>query len=420
MSTFRTIVIDFVVVISLNLFCLSAYATTQIQFWTMQLSPYHDDYVLDLIEQFEQKNPDIKIKWVDVPWKEMEKKVLAAIAANTAPDVVNLNPQFSSKLAEYKALANPEDYLTPVQIERYVPAIWQANKYQQRSFAIPWYLSTTVTIYNQTILDLAEVEVPTTHAQLLNAAIKIKDKLAKYAYFPAMDGSRALEDMITMGAPLLNATHNGAGFNNAKGKAFFEFYRNLYQQGLVPKNVLTEGHHKAVELFQSGELAFITTGMQFLNTIKMNAPALYQTIGVAPQLSGASQKYNVATMNLAVPQRSQHKKLAFDFAQFVTNPDNQLALAKRIPLLPSTLISYEHPMFSKYQDDSPLIDKARVISAQQVLKGEVLVSPLPKYNKLRNSFIRNLQQAMVGQKTTDEALSDITKIWQVLLGGNNE
>ncbi|UTA48296.1 sugar ABC transporter substrate-binding protein [Simiduia sp. 21SJ11W-1] len=386
----------------------------QIQFWTMQLSPFHDDYVQAVIREFEQENPEISVKWVDVPWKEMEKKMLASVAAGTAPDVVNLNPQFAAKLAEFGALADPEQYLTQAEVAAYLPNIWRANRFQGQAFALPWYLSTTITIYNRALLDEAYVSVPESFAELLTVSQKVREKTGKYAYFPAMDGSRPLENMVAMGVPLLSENGAAVGFNNARGEAFFQFYRDLYQQGLIPKNVLTEGHHKAVDLFQSGEVALITTGMQFLQSIKTNAPGLYAQVGVAPQLKAPESLANVAVMNVAVPAISKHKVAAFRFARFVTNHENQMALARRIPLLPSTVESYSDPFFAMPENPS-LVDQARAISARQVLAGGVLVPPLPKYSKLKTSFVYNLQSAMVGKRPVAEALADTARTWTLFL-----
>nr|WP_081475739.1 sugar ABC transporter substrate-binding protein [Microbulbifer agarilyticus] len=386
---------------------------TQIQFWTMQLSPFHDDYVMGMIDAFEQRHPDVQVKWVDVPWKEMEKKMLASVAAGTAPDVVNLNPQFSAKLAEFGALANPEHYLSEQEIAAYLPNIWKANRFQGETFAIPWYLSTTITIYNRALLDQAGVAVPEDFSGLLDAAQVLQRKLGKYAYFPAMDGSRPLENLAASGVPLL-ADDGSIGFDSPGGKAFFRFNRDMYQQGLIPKNVLTEGHHKAVDLFQSGQVALITTGMQFLQTIRTNAPELYANVDVAPQLKHPASKSNVAVMNLAVPNMSSEKEAAFAFATFVTSHENQMALARRIPLLPSTAESFQDTFFS-LPDNPTVVERARALSAQQVLDGAVLVPPLPKYSKLKTSFVFNLQSAMVGHLTVDQALERTSETWSLFL-----
>ena len=82
---------------------------TEVEFWTMQLSPKFDDYFDALITEFETANPDIAVNWVDVPWADMETKILAAVSANNAPDVVNLNPNFASQLATQGAWLTLDD-----------------------------------------------------------------------------------------------------------------------------------------------------------------------------------------------------------------------------------------------------------------------------------------------------------------------
>ncbi|WP_237068028.1 ABC transporter substrate-binding protein [Microbulbifer guangxiensis] len=402
------------------LFSACVSAATQIQFWTMQLSPFHDEYVNGLIAEFERQNPDVRVKWVDVPWKEMEKKVLASVAARTAPDLVNLNPQFAAKLAQYGALADPERFLAPEEIDAYLPNIWQANRFRGQSFAIPWYLSTTVTIFNRELLEAAGAKVPSDHIELLDTAKRIRTVLDKYAYFPAMDGSHPMESLVAMGVPLVDAGQSAVGFDNEAGEAFFRYYRDLYQQGLIPRNVLTEGHRKAVDLFQSGEVAMITTGMQFLNNIRINSPDLFEKIGIAPQLKVAGAPFNVAVMNLAVPALSKNKEAAFRFATFVTNHENQMALAHRVPLMPSTAESYRDPFFSELDPEPGIIDRARLLSARQILEGGVLVPPLPNYSKLKTSFVYNLQSAMLGRLTVDEALDETVETWALFLGGSDE
>jgi putative chitobiose transport system substrate-binding protein len=120
-------------------------------------------------------------------------------------------------------------------------------------------------------------------------------------------------------------------------------------------------------------------------------------------------------MNLAVPTASTQPALAFAFAQFVTNADNQLALVRRVPLLPSTRASYDDALFQQASGDA-LLDQARTISVRQVFEGAVLVPPLRHYNKLRSSFVRQLQSAMVGRSSAQGAVQEVCRLWAPLLG----
>jgi putative chitobiose transport system substrate-binding protein len=386
-----------------------------LEFWTMQLSPQLDGYMNGLIARYEAAHPGTTVKWVDLPWAEMERKVLTAIAAGQAPDVVNLNPQFAAKLAEFGALAEPERFLSAQQVGAYLSAAWAGNRLDGKTFALPWYLTTNLTLYRKGLLaDAGLAAPPRSHAELLAAAPKLATR-GRYAYFPALDGSHPLETLVAMGAPLLDA-RGCPGFENAAGAAAFGFYRELYQQRLVPRNVVTEGHRKAVELFVAGEVAMVSTGMQFLNFIKTSNAALYADVDVAPPLAGPGVPPNLAVMNLAVPQASKQPAAAFEFAAFVSNADNQLAFAKAVPVLPSTRASYADPFLSTTPASADLTDRARALSAAIAQHGQVLVPPMRAYSKLRNSYAIQLQSQMLGRQPAAQALKKTTQQWASLLG----
>ena len=85
----------------------------EVEFWTMQLQPKFTDYFDQLIADFEAANPDVDVVWVDVPWADMQSKILTAVSAGTAPDVVNLNPDFASQLASRNAWLHLDERLHP-------------------------------------------------------------------------------------------------------------------------------------------------------------------------------------------------------------------------------------------------------------------------------------------------------------------
>jgi putative chitobiose transport system substrate-binding protein len=138
--------------------------------WTMQLAPFHNDYVQGLLARYEAQRPGVRVKWVDVAWAEMERKMLASLAAGTAPDVVNLNPQFSARLAELGALEDPRRHLSDEQVGNFLPAAWRANQLSGVPFALPWYLSTTVNLVRLDLLKQAGVATPATFDELPAAA----------------------------------------------------------------------------------------------------------------------------------------------------------------------------------------------------------------------------------------------------------
>jgi putative chitobiose transport system substrate-binding protein len=380
----------------------------------MQLQPEFTSYFQGLISTFESQNPGIKVKWVDVPWAAMESKILTAVSAKTPPDVVNLNPDFAAQLAGRNAWLDLDAKVSPEVRSSYLPNIWQASTLNGKSFGIPWYLTTRVTIYNTDLLKQASIsKPPATYQELAQAARQIHDKTGKYAFFTTFvpqDSGEVLESLVQMGVNLVDKQEKAA-FNTAEGRAGFQYWVDLYQQGLLPKECLTQGHRHAIDLYQSGETAFLASGAEFLKTIANNAPQVAKSSTIAPQITGNTGKKNVAVMNVVIPRSSKNPDAALKFALFVTNDDNQLAFAKAANVLPSTVRALSNSYFREVTANASTAEKARIISAQEMQKAQVLTPKMKDFKLLQRSIYENLQAAMLGQKTVDQAVADAAKQW---------
>ena len=389
----------------------------EVEFWTMQLQPKFTDYFNNIISEFEAENPDIKINWVDVPWEAMQNKILAAVQSKTAPDVVNLNPDFASQLAGRNAWLNLDEKITPESRETYLPNIWKASTLNGNSFGFPWYLTSRIAIYNQDLFKQAGLDNPPTNfEELAEAAKTIKEKTGKYAFFVTAvpsDSGELMEAMVQMGVKLVD-DQGKAAFNSAEGKKAFTYWSDLFKNDLIPREVLTEGHRRGIDLYQSGEIALLTSSPQFLNNIETNAPDVAKASAPAPQITGDTGKINVAVMNLVIPKDSDQPDAALKFAQFVTNPANQLQFAKEANVIPSTKESLTDPYFSEAPADAKPADQGRIVSAQQMENAEVLIPTLKDIKQLQKILYENLQATMLDQKSVDQALTDAEQAWNQL------
>ena len=389
-----------------------------IQFWTMQLQPQFTPYFTELIGNFKTANPDITVKWEDVPWDAMQSKILTSISAKTAPDVVNLNPNFASQLAGKNAWLDLSSKVSPDIQKQYLPKIWQANTLNDLSFGIPWYLTTRVTIYNQDLLKKAGITAPpATYEELAKVAKTIKDKTGKYAFFITFspgDSGEVLESMVQMGVKLVDE-QGKAAFDTPEGLAAFKYWVDLYQQGLLPPEVLTQGHRHGVELYQSGSTALLSSGAEFLKTIEKNAPTIAKASAAAPQITGKTGKKNVAVMNLVIPRDSKRADEALKFALFVTNADNQLAFTQQGGTLPSNIEAIERYIAKLDKESSgSSVEQVRKVSASQLKEAEVLIPPMKNFNQLQKLIYENLQAAMLKQKTVEQAVKESAEAWNAL------
>ena len=391
----------------------------ELQFWTIQLSPKFDPLIRSMLKEWEQRHPGISVRWTDLPFGSVERKLLAAVFARRAPDVVNLNPLFSANLASKGGLLPLQQRLSPKVRSSYLPRLLKAAEQDGELYALPWYLTARITLANEHLLKQAGYTRPPQHWEEVPAYAKaMKQRTGRYALFVTVvpDGSaELLESMVQMGVQLLDAQHR-ARFNSPEGRRAFAFWTDLYRDGLLPREVVSQGFRRAIELYQSGELAQLASGAEFLGTIETNAPKVAALTAPYPPLTGADGAANVAVMNLAVSRQSRRPKLAVDLASFITNPTNQLRFARAARVLPSSspaLNELELELEDAMSDanGSSLVGEARLLSAETLQRARVLVPADPGIKRLQAIIYGQLQRAMLGQLSSDEALVEAEKHW---------
>lgn len=371
-----------------------------LEFWTMQLKPTFTDYIEGVIADFEKENPNIKIDWLDVPAADLDKKILSAVSTDSAPDVVNLNPTFASQLAQLDALVNMEEAVADEDKDKYVKGAWEANRIKDITFAIPWYLSTEVTLNNKQIFEEAGLDIknpPSTFEEAREASEIIKEKTGKYGYFPSLDLSLVLQHMVVNGAELTNEDGTKAAFNSKEGLEMFEYFTELYKEELIPKEALTGDQRETIDMYQAGQVAFFA-GSQFISQIKENAPDIYKNTVPSEAITGNSGKKTMSVQNVVVPKQTKHEKAAVQFALFLTNAENQLEFSKLTPILPSSLEALEDPYFTEAPEGAEASDLVRITSAAQLEDAELLVPPMENYDELRQSMYDAISESMLGDR----------------------
>lgn len=395
----------------------------QLEVWTLQLSPGFDPYLNELVEQWETRNPDVPVRWTDIPWGAVEQKLLAAVFARTAPDVVNLNPKFAAKLASRGGLLNLDGHVSPDERERYLEGAWQASTGPMGTFGIPWYLTSRITLVNGELLEAAGYRQPPARWQDLPAfAEAVKQATGRHALFVSVvpeDSAEILESFVQMGVQLLDEQKRAA-FNTPAGRHAFTFWTDLYRNGFLPREVVSQGHRRAVELYQSGDVALLSTSAAALDSIRTNAPAVAARTRVAPPLTGPDGSANVAVMNLVVPQQSDQPEEAVDFALFLTNSANQYDFAKASGTLPSAreaMVALKQDVLQVRKRLDPEDEAgAQALSAQEASLGaleraRVLVPADPEIKQLQAVIYQHLQQAMLGQLSAEEAVEAAAAAW---------
>jgi putative chitobiose transport system substrate-binding protein len=335
-------------------------------FWTLQLRDFAP-LIQSWINTYEATHPNQHIRWVDLPFNEGEKRALTAMLSPNVPDVINLNPAFSSTLAERNVLATfPESML-----QGYAPALMNALRSTRtgHAYALPWYTTTKLHFYNSHLLTEAQARQLATGAPPdANTLAHLKQQGA-YGVFPLVSaGGNALK--------ALQQLHPSYATKDEVTQAVQGVLKPValgIHQGWIPKDVITGQYSGALELYMAGRLGILEAGSSALNTLKNNAPTVYAHTRLLPSLPNGVKDVGVrdaSPMVLVVPAKSKHPAESMAFARFITQTRFQLQLSEKAPVLPSTTAG----LASFYKQPSTTIEAAalkesayRVLSAKRIL-----------------------------------------------------
>ena len=370
--------------------------------WTIQLKAPAGRFMDENIEAFKNRHPEIDIVWVDIPIAEAQKRTLASILSGNPPDLINLNPDFSSLLAQKGVL----EYFGEDEVEEFHPELIDKLRYNGNILALPFYATSPVTIFKKKTLDNCfnnDYPVVNSYEDIYSISAELKQCTGK----PSIVLNLNENDTF---AKILNK-YDISSFKEEKEFQSFlhivKMFDDMYKKGYLPKDTLTLNHREMVEQYMARNAAFVVAGSNFIKMIKENAPDVYAESEITNQLSAPDGKYDVGLMNFVIPKRAKNKDLAREFALQLTNKENQLKFAKLTNTLPANL----EVLFDDYFIECPeeIIEKARCVGASQL---NSLVKEDFGYNNkkaINDTLNKSLEEVLLHNKISEDKLQNKLK-----------
>lgn len=361
----------------------------EVVFWTLQMRDF-TPYMEKVIKEFETQNPEVKINWVDIPFSEGEKRTLASILSDNPPDLVNLNPDFSTLLAKKGTLLEISDD----DLAQFTPSLVKSMQYNGKNYFIPWYATSALTFYNKT-----KGAPLKTYNEIFELCHNGKKNLIMFN-FAENDSMLKLLNKYGINSP--------ENINSQQAINLYQTLQEAYASGCFPKESLTQTHRESLEKFMAGETRYFEGGSNFLNLIKENAPQTFGKTALANQLTGETGKYNFSMMNFIIPLKSRHQNEALQFALFLTNEENQLELAKLTNVLATNEKALNNDFYKDKNGD--IFATARRLSAEQLKN----IQPQPFYPNRKEiiTLINNAtQKILLKQDSIENVLNKLKSDW---------
>jgi putative chitobiose transport system substrate-binding protein len=316
---------------------------TQIEFWTLALQPTFTGFIQGLIDKYQAQHPDIEIVLQDLPWDGIQDKFLTATAGGNPPDVVNIWSQLAITYAGKGALLDLEANATAAQKSIYLDAAYDSARLGNSVYAFPWYATPNISVYNKELLTRGGLsKPPATYDEAFAIAIDFRAKTGAFILTPPS----MFHVFYNYGIPMVSADKKKATFNTPETIALVTRLRDLGLAGALNTEPGSwDNWDNDRQLYAAEKLAMVVGGPQTVTRLKDESPAILTKTGVNSAVMGPANISGEAIMNLVVSRRSKHPTEAIDFANFITNDENQLAFCHEVSIFPTTKRAAADPFF---------------------------------------------------------------------------
>ena len=380
----------------------------------MKQAGYQESDIEGITAEFEEKNPDIDVQTEYVSYEALHDKIVTAAASKSgAYDVVLIDCIWPAEFASAGFVLDVTDKVSDEMRKDIWPGALEAATYQGKLYGMPWLNDVLYLYYNEEVLNAAGyTEPPKTWTELQEMGQAAVDKgLVKYPfieYFKQEEGLTIAYAyyLAAFGGKFFDE-NNMPAFNSPEGLAALQFMVDGMNNGMYNPASLESTYEEVRRTFSQGESLFSVNWTYQLNL--SNDPAESQIVGKSKLAVMPGEAETSATINggmaLSIPADSKHPDAAWKYIEYLSSPEVQKRYAKNA--LPIWISTFTDPEIVALQPE--LLE----VSADQYKY--IVNRPLvPFYSETSKIMSRELQAALTGGKSPEQALADaeaeITKI----------
>ncbi|WP_028991851.1 ABC transporter substrate-binding protein [Thermoanaerobacter thermocopriae] len=358
-----------------------------------------------LIEAFEKKYPNIKVKFQELPNSTDDQHnsyVTALSAGDSSIDVLAMDIIWTPEFAAADWLLPLDDKFTEEMREKFLPGPVEAVTYNGHVWAVPRFTDAGVLYYRKDIIDTP----PKTWDELIQMS---KENVGKGGtkYGIVFQGNQyeglvcdALELIGSNGGSVLEG--DKVTINTPQAVAGLQYLIDLVK--IAPPGVTTYQEEEARNVFQQGEAIFMRNWPYAWSLVNGDDSPIKGKVGIAPIPKGKNGQAGTPVLggwNLGINKYSKHPEEAWKFIEFVTSEEGQKITALEGGNLPT--------IKSLYQDEEVLAKNpywADFYNAFITAKPRP-VSPF--YPQMSDSMQINFHKALTGEITAQQAIQNIEK-----------
>ncbi len=306
-----------------------------IDFWVWG-GDFQKQYKKVVIDEFEKKHPNIKVKIMN---DEGTEKLITYIAGGKAPDVAILDRFLVGSFAAKGSLEDLTPYAQTDKISAsdYYPGVWAEANYNGKLYALPWGTDDRAMYYNKTLMKEAGLD-PDKPPQTIQELDQMAEKMFKKAtngkyeqvgFIPWMNQGFFYTQAWNWGGKWeQNGELTPNDPQNVKALQWMADYTKKYGLNNINDFFKTMGQ-TGMNPFWTGKVGFVFDGNWILNDLPKVKPKFEWGVAPMPSADGYPQTTWSGGFSFVMPKGAKHPKEAWELIKFIAGYDGTLLWAKR-------------------------------------------------------------------------------------------
>jgi multiple sugar transport system substrate-binding protein len=409
-------------------------------------------FALDKIKNDFTTQTGINVEMENLAYDQLNARLATSFVSGTPDaDVVTVDQMWTGQYSDSGWIIPLDDYISrdaDTNIQDFIPEVlYSLNTWRGRMVTLPIAAYGQGVVYRKDVFEANSIEAPPT--DVANAAGWTWERyreIAKSLQGTDFEGTNLFGTVVCGAQPVpivhmytqLAASFGARWFksfptppwdftptiNSPQNVEALTFYKSLYD--LSPPEAINYVWFDAGTRFSQGDIGLFYWWTPYFYLTKSDGymtgtPSVVQDTlgyGVLPKVSDdAEQTVSLGGWSLGIPSSAANQEEAWQFVKWATGAEAQ----KKMALVPDFNYSFsDFARMSLYSDPElqeiyPYLDLQLKIMQQG--NGKAVRPPAPGYTTLEGVYGLQLNQALTGALTPEDALATTETLWQNILAG---
>jgi multiple sugar transport system substrate-binding protein len=371
-------------------------------------------YEKEMVKAFNQKYPDIKVNVEMLSFNGGPEKVNVAIASNSAPDIIFDYPGRITDYARQGLMADLSDMFRAKDLKDFNPTILEACKYDGKIVQYPFNVANFMMAVNKTMFEQAGLanllplnkpdRLWTTEdfTKALKAIQQKRPDVAPFIFYcKTNQGDQGTRTMAInlFGGEVMNPAMTEYALNKGGPVQFLDWVQQGVKEGWIPKGGEAMTSNDAIDAFLQGKAAFTILYSNVLRNTNASKKTVQFDEAFLPWPTPAGVKPRLDTYigTVGVFDNGNKDKVAAakKFVDFMIND----------PAWGQKNLASTGGFSARASAKSPYADPEAVFAGTMVKYTGRYYNTVKGFVAMRTAWFPNLQAAMLGLKSSQEAMN---------------